>query len=44
MQFGCCYELREEEARIPYVYHCFKVQGTEYTPYVALEFKQYKDG
>ena len=21
-QFGCCYELTEPEARIPYVYHC----------------------
>lgn len=31
-QFGCCYELQEEEARIPYVYHCFKVCDTEYTP------------
>ena len=41
-QFGCCYELREEEARIPYVYHCFKVQGTEYTPYVALELNNTK--
>ena len=35
-QFGCCYELREEEARIPYVYHCFKTNPKEYTPYVAL--------
>ena len=34
-QYGCCYELTEDEARIPYVYHCFKVSGTEYTPYVA---------
>ena len=41
-QFGCCYELREEEARIPYVYHCFKVQVTEYTPYVALELNNTK--
>ena len=41
-QFGCCYELREEEARIPYVYHCFKVQDTEYTPYVALELNNTK--
>ena len=23
-QFGCCYELTEPEARIPYVYHCFR--------------------
>ncbi|WP_294563871.1 restriction endonuclease subunit S [uncultured Succinatimonas sp.] len=35
-QFGCCYELHEEEARIPYVYHCFKVRDTEYSPYIAL--------
>ena len=41
-QFGCCYELREEEARIPYVYHCFKVRGTEYAPYVALELNHTK--
>lgn len=41
-QFGCCYELLEEEARIPYVYHCFKVQDTEYTPYVALELNNTK--
>ena len=41
-QIGCCYELLEEEARIPYVYHCFKVQDTEYTPYVALELNNTK--
>ena len=41
-QFGCCYELQEEEARIPYVYHCFKVCDTEYTPYVALELNNPK--
>ena len=34
-QFGCCYELTEPEARIPYVYHCFKVSDAEYTPFVA---------
>ena len=34
-QFGCCYELLEDEALIPYVYHCFKVDKNEYTPYVA---------
>ena len=34
-QYGCCYELTEPEARIPYVYHCFKVSETEYTPFVA---------
>ena len=41
-QFGCCYELQEEEARIPYVYHCFKVCDTEYTPYFALELNNPK--
>ena len=41
-QFGCCYELRTEEARIPYVYHCFKICDTEYTPYVALELNNFK--
>ena len=41
-QFGCCDELQEEEARIPYVYHCFKVCDTEYTPYVALELNNPK--
>ena len=41
-QFGCCYELHEEEARIPYVYHCFKVRDTEYTPYIALELNNPK--
>ena len=35
-QFGCCYELTEPEARIPYVYHCFKINEDEYTPYVAM--------
>ena len=35
-QFGCCYELTEPEARIPYVYHCFKINDHEYTPYVAM--------
>ena len=34
-QYGCCYELTENEARIPYVYHCFKISGTEHTLYVA---------
>ena len=34
-QYGCCYELTEPEARIPYVYHCFKVSETEHTPFVA---------
>ena len=35
-QFGCCYELTEPEARIPYVYHCFKINDHEYTPYIAM--------
>ena len=35
-QFGCCYELTEPEARIPYVYHCFKIIEHEYTPYIAM--------
>ena len=35
-QFGCCYELTEPEARIPYVYHCFKITDHEYTPYIAM--------
>lgn len=35
-QFGCCYELTEPEARIPYVYHCFKINEHEYTPYIAM--------
>jgi len=34
-QFGCCYELKLPEARIPYVYHCFSVND-QYTPYIAL--------
>ena len=34
--FGCCYELTEPEARIPYVYHCFKINEHEYTPYIAM--------
>ena len=41
-QFGCCYELQEDEARIPYVYHCFKIRDTEYTPYIALELNNPK--
>ena len=35
-QFGCCYELTAPEARIPYVYHCFKINEAECTPYVAM--------
>jgi len=35
-QFGCCYELTEPEARIPYVYHCFKINNHEYTPFIAM--------
>ena len=41
-QYGCCYELHEKEARIPYVYHCFKINDEEYTPYVALELNNSK--
>ena len=41
-QFGCCYELTEPEARIPYVYHCFKVNDTEYTPYIAAALNNAK--
>ena len=41
-QFGCCYELTEAEARIPYVYHCFKINDAEYTPYVAMALNNAK--
>ena len=41
-QFGCCYELTEPEARIPYVYHCFKINEDEYTPYVAMALNNTK--
>ena len=41
-QFGCCYELTEPEARIPYVYHCFKINEDEYTPYVAIALNNAK--
>ncbi len=41
-QFGCCYELLENEARIPYVYHCFKIDKKEFTSYVALELNNSK--
>ena len=41
-QYGCCYELTEDEARIPYVYHCFKVSGAEHTPYVATALNNTK--
>ena len=41
-QFGCCYELTEPEARIPYVYHCFKINEDEYTPYVAMALNNSK--
>ncbi|MEW4412329.1 restriction endonuclease subunit S [Clostridium sp. AN503] len=41
-QFGCCYELTEPEARIPYVYHCFKVMDAEYTPYIAMALNNAK--
>ena len=41
-QYGCCYELTEKEARIPYVYHCFKISETEYTPYIAMALNNSK--
>ena len=41
-QFGCCYELTEAEARIPYVYHCFKINDHEYTPYIAMALNNTK--
>ena len=41
-QFGCCYELTKPEARIPYVYHCFKVNDTEYAPYIAMTLNNAK--
>ena len=33
--FGCCFELKEEEARIPYVYHCFAVKENNDKSYIA---------
>ena len=41
-QFGCCYELTEPEARIPYVYHCFKINDHEYTPFIAMALNNSK--
>ena len=41
-QFGCCYELTEPEARIPYVYHCFKINNQEYTPFIAMALNNAK--
>ena len=41
-QFGCCYELTEPEARIPYVYHCFKINDQEYTPFIAMALNNAK--
>ena len=41
-QFGCCYELTEPEARIPYVYHCFKINDYEYTPFIAMALNNAK--
>ena len=41
-QFGCCYELTEPEARIPYVYHCFKITDHQYTPYIAMALNNAK--
>jgi len=33
--FGCCFELKEDEARIPYVYHCFAVKENNDKSYIA---------
>ena len=41
-QVGCCYELTEPEARIPYVYHCFKINNHEYTPFIAMALNNAK--
>ena len=41
-QFGCCYELTEPEARIPYVYHCFKINDHEYTPFITMALNNSK--
>ena len=41
-QFGCCYELTAPEARIPYVYHCFKINDYEYTPFIAMALNNAK--
>ena len=41
-QFGCCYELTEPEARIPYVYHCFRINDHEYTPFIAMALNNAK--
>ena len=34
--YGCCFQLSVDEARIPYVYHCFKINENNYAPYIAL--------
>ncbi len=34
--FGSCFVLREKEARVPFVYHCFSVTDN-YADFVALE-------
>ena len=34
--YGCCFQLNVDEARIPYVYHCFKINENNYAPYIAL--------
>ena len=33
--FGCCFELKEDEARIRYVYHCFAVKENNDKSYIA---------
>ena len=34
--YGCCFQLSVDEARIPYVYHCFKINENNYAPHIAL--------
>ena len=34
--YGCCFQIDVDEARIPYVYHCFKIDKNNYAPYIAL--------
>ena len=34
--YGCCFQIDVDEARIPYVYHCFKIDKNNYAQYIAL--------
>lgn len=34
-EFGCCFELKVDEARIPYVYHSFSITE-QFAPYIAI--------